>query len=98
MNNLFYGKTIKINWERLNLDLVDKSDTHRILNPQSKCSFDDKNAKFEQFTLCSFQKKAINFWNPFVSGLCLRIIKIYNVRMVLHWNASIFPWGKCVIT
>ena len=31
MNNSFYGKTIENIKKRLNLDLIDKSDTHRIL-------------------------------------------------------------------
>ena len=32
MNNSFCGKTIENIRKRLNLDLIDKSDTHRILN------------------------------------------------------------------
>ena len=32
MNNSFYGKTIENIRKRLNLDFIDKSDTHRILN------------------------------------------------------------------
>ena len=32
MKNSFYGKTIENIRKRLNLDLIDKSDTHRILN------------------------------------------------------------------
>ena len=32
MNNSFYGKTIEIIRKRLNLDLIDKSDIHKILN------------------------------------------------------------------
>ena len=51
MNNSFYGKTIKNIRKRLNLDLIDKSDTHRILNRQSKLSFDDKVAEYEKFSL-----------------------------------------------
>ena len=34
MNNSFYGKTIENIRKRLNLDLIDKSDTHRKLNRQ----------------------------------------------------------------
>ena len=36
MNNSFYGKAIENIRKRLNLDLIDKSDIHRILNRQSK--------------------------------------------------------------
>ena len=36
MNNSFYGKTIENIRKRLNLDFIEKSDIHRILNPQSK--------------------------------------------------------------
>ena len=45
MNNSFYGKTIEINRKRLNLDLIEKSDTRRILYRRSKLSFDDKIAE-----------------------------------------------------
>ena len=45
MNNSIYEKTIEKIRKRLNIDLIDKSDTHRILNRQSKLSFDDKIAE-----------------------------------------------------
>ena len=51
MNNSFYEKTIENFRKRLNLDLIDKSDTHRILNRQSKLSSDDKTAEYEKFSL-----------------------------------------------
>ena len=41
MNNTFYRETIENIRKRLNLDLIDKYDTHRILNQQSNLSFDD---------------------------------------------------------
>ena len=41
----FYGKTIENIAKRLNLDLIYKSDTHRIITRQSKISFDDKIAE-----------------------------------------------------
>ena len=40
LNNYFYGKTIENIRRRLHLDLMDKSDTHGILNRQWKCSDD----------------------------------------------------------
>ena len=42
MNDSFYGKTLENIKKRLNFDLIDKSDIHRILNRQSKLSFDEK--------------------------------------------------------
>ena len=42
MINSFYGKTIENIIKRLNLDLID---THRMLNRQSKLSFDEKIAE-----------------------------------------------------
>ena len=51
MKNSFYGKTIEKIRKRLNLDLIEKSDIHRILNRQSKLSFDDKIAESEKFSL-----------------------------------------------
>ena len=51
MNISFYGKTIENIGKRLNLDLIEKSDTHRILNRQSKLSFIDKIAEYEKFSL-----------------------------------------------
>ena len=71
MNNSFYGKTIENIRKRLNLDLIDKSDTHRILNRQSKLSFDDKIAEYEKFNLYSFDKETINFTKPIYVGFCV---------------------------
>ena len=58
MNNSFYGKTIENIRKRLNLDLIDRSDTHRILNRQSKLSFDDKIAEYEKISLYSINKES----------------------------------------
>ena len=62
MNNSFYGKTIENVRKRLNLDLIEKSDTHRILNRPSKLSFDEK------FTLYSFNKESNKFTKPIYVG------------------------------
>ena len=56
-----YGKTIESIRKRLNLDLIDKSDTHRTLNWQSKLSFDNKIAENEKLSLYSFNKASIKF-------------------------------------
>ena len=61
MKNSFYGKPIENIRKRLNLDLIDKSDTHRTLNQQSNLSFDDKIAEGEKFSLYSFKKESIKF-------------------------------------
>ena len=68
MNNSFYGKTIDNIRKYLNLDLIEKSDTHRILNRQSKLSFDDKIAEYEKFSLYSFNKESIKFTKPIYVG------------------------------
>ena len=68
MNNSFYGKTIENIRRRLNLDLIDKSDIHRILNRLSKLSFDDKIAEYEKFNLYSFNKETIKFTKPIYVG------------------------------
>ena len=71
MSNSFYGKTIEIIRRRLNLDLIYKSDTHRILNRQSKVSVDDKIAEYEKFNLYSFNKESIKFTKPIYVGFCV---------------------------
>ena len=71
MNNSFYGKTIENIRKRLNLDLIDKSDIHKILNRQSKLSFDDKIAEYEEFNLYSFNKETIKFTKPIYVGFCV---------------------------
>ena len=71
MNNSFYGKTIANIRKRLNLDLIDRSDTHRILNRQSKLSFDDKIAEYEKFKLYTFNKETIKFTKPIYVGFCV---------------------------
>ena len=64
MNNSFYGKTNENIRKRLNFNLLDKSDTHRKLNRQSKLSFDDKIAEYEKFSLFSFNKESNKFTKP----------------------------------
>ena len=71
MHNSFYGKTIENIRKRLNLDLIDKSDTHRLLNWQSKLSFDEKIEKYEKFSLYSFNKESIKFTKPIYVGFCV---------------------------
>ena len=66
LNNSFYGKTIENIRKRLNLDLVDKSDTHRIINRQSKLSFDDKIAEYEKFNFIHSIRKLSNLQNLFM--------------------------------
>ena len=84
MNNSFYGKTIENIRKRLNLDLMDKSDTHRILNRQSKLYFDDKIAENEKFNLYSFKKETLKFTKPIYVGFCvLELLKTFNVWMLL---------------
>ena len=61
MNNSFYGKTIENIRKRLNLALIDKSETHKIKNRQPKLVFDDKIAEYEKFNLYSFNKETIKF-------------------------------------
>ena len=69
MHNSLYGKTIENIRKRLNLDLIDKSDTHRILNRQSNLSFDDKIAESEKLTLFPFNKESIKFTKTIYVGL-----------------------------
>ena len=71
MNNSFYGKTIECIRKRVNLDLIDKSDTYRILNRQSKLPFVDKIAEYEKFNLYSFNKETIKFTKPIYVGFCV---------------------------
>ena len=68
MNNSFYGKTNENIRKRLNLELIDRSDTHRILNRQSNLFFDDKLAEYEKFSLYSFKKESTNFTKPIYVG------------------------------
>ena len=51
--------------------MIDKSDIHRILNRQSKLSFDDKIAEYEKFNLYSFNKETIKFTKPIYIGFCV---------------------------
>ena len=71
MNNSFYGRTIENIRKCLNLDLIDKSDIHKILNRQSKLPFDDKIAEYENFNLFSFNKENIKFTKPVYVGFCV---------------------------
>ena len=80
MNNSFYGKTIENIRKRLNIGLIDKSDTHGILNRQSKLSFDDKIAEYEKFNLYFFKKGNYQIYKTYLCWiLCIGIIKTFNV-------------------
>ena len=48
--------------------MINKSDTHRILNRQLKISFDDKIAEDGKFSLYSFNKESIKFTKPIYVG------------------------------
>ena len=82
MNNSFYRKTIEIIRKHLNLDLIGKSDTHRILNRQSKISFDDKIADFEKFNLYSFNMETIHFTKPIYVGFC--VVEL-SIPLMYEW-------------
>ena len=82
MNNSFYGKTIENIRKSLNLDLIDKSDIHRILNRQSKLSSDDKIAEYEKFSLYSFNKESIKFSKPIYVGFSVLEL---SKRLIYEW-------------
>ena len=56
LNKFFYGKTKEHIRRRLNFDLIHKSENHRKLKRQSKCSYDDKIVESEKFILYSFNR------------------------------------------
>ena len=79
MNNSFYGKTIENIRNRFNLDLIDKSDTHRLINRQSKISFDEKIAEYEKLSLYSSNKEGIQFTKPVYVGFS--VLKLSKLLM-----------------
>ena len=50
--------------------MIDKSDTQRKLNRQSKLSFDDKLEEHERINLYSFEKESKKFLKPVYVGFC----------------------------
>ena len=90
MNNSFYGKTIENIRKRLNLDLIDKSDIRRILNRQSKISFDDKIAEYENLNLYSFNKETIKFTKPIYIGFC--VLELSKVLMYEWYYDKMQPY------
>ena len=71
MNNSLERKTIENIRKRLNLEVIDKPDTHRILNRQSDCSLDDEIGKNEKYNFCSFDKGSIKKSKPLFVGFCV---------------------------
>ena len=83
MKNSFYGKIIENIRKRLNLDLIDKSDIQKILNRQSKLSFDDRIAEYEKFNLNTFNKETIKITKNVYVGFCvLQLSKL----LMYEWN------------
>ena len=74
MNNSFYGRTIENIGKRLNLDLIDKSDTHRILNRQSKRYLSmTKLQNMKNLVCIHLIRKVFNLQNLFMLGLVCQI-------------------------
>ena len=90
MSNSFYGKTNEDIKKRLNLDLIRKSDTHRILNPQSKLSSDDKITEYEKFSLYSFIKESIKFTKPIYVGFS--VFKLSKLLMYEWYYDKVQPY------
>ena len=74
MKNSFYGKTTEKKRKRLNLDLIDNSDTHRKISRQSKSSFHDKNAEYEKIILYSFDKEIVKTTKPIYVGFSALVL------------------------
>ena len=93
MNNSFYGKTIENIRKLLNHDLIDKSDTRRILNRQSQLSFDEKIAECEKFSLYSFNRESIKFTKPIYVGFS--VLKLSKLLMYEWYYDKMQPYfGK----
>ena len=90
MNKSLYGKTIENIKKRLNLDLIEKSDTHRILKRQSKLSFDDRIAEYEKFILYSFNKESIKFTKPIYVGFS--VLELSKVLMYEWYYDKMQPY------
>ena len=86
MINSCFGKLIQNIQNRSNLDLIDKTDTHRILNRQWKCSFDDNVAKYEKFNLYFFVEEGNQLVNHFYVGFC---ILEYSKLIMYTWCYNI---------
>ena len=69
MNISFYGRTIENIRKRLNLDLIDKTDTHKILYRQSKLSSTTKLQNMENLVCIHLISKVFNLQNLFMLGL-----------------------------
>ena len=92
MNNSFYCKTIENIRKRLNLDLINKSVVHRILNRQPKLSFDDKIAEYEKFNLYSFNKETIKFTKPIHVGFC--VLELSKLLMYEWYYDKMQPYFR----
>ena len=90
LNISLYGKTIENNRKRLNLDLIDKSDIHRVLNRQSNLSFDDKIAEDEKSNLYSFRKETIKFTKPILVGFC--VLELSKLLMYERYYEKMQPY------
>ena len=70
--------------------MIDESDTHRILNRQSKLSFDDKIAEYEKLSLCSFNKESIKFTKPIYVGFS--VLELSKLLMCEWYDDKMQPY------
>ena len=74
----------------MTLDLIDKSDSHRILNRQLKLSFADKFAEYENLILYSFNKETIKFTKPIYVGFC--VVELSKLLMYEWYYDKMQPY------
>ena len=72
--------------------MIDKSDTHRKLNQQSKLSFDEKIAEYEKFSFYSFNKESIKFTRPIYVGFS--VLELSKLLMYEWFYVKMLPYFR----
>ena len=68
---VIHGKVVENIGKRINLELIDKTDTRGIKNTQLNVTFHDQTTEYENFHLFSFSKGNVSFTKPILVGFCV---------------------------
>ena len=81
--------------KRMNLDLLPKKDTMKIIKRQSNFTFNGKVADYESFKLSSFNKESIVYTKPIYDGFTkLSLSKpfmyeVYYEKLYNYWGENV---------
>ena len=97
MNNAFFGKTMELVRERVNLEIIPHTNIDQIIKRQSKLSFKGINMHYSKLSLYKFDKEKTVFDKPIYLGFSvlelskLVMYEFYYHKVQPYYNNNVKP-------